>query len=63
LDDYCYFSYLTINVGRYCVPPQVGTNRTIIESFTRSTPEVLKTAAYDLYTVIPDFLSSSLTKI
>jgi len=33
------------------MPAEVGRNRTIIESFTRSTPEVLKTAAYDLYTV------------
>jgi hypothetical protein len=42
---------MTINIGRYCVPPEVGTNRTIIESFTKSTAEVLKQAADDLYTV------------
>jgi len=56
LDDYCYFSYVTINIGRFCVPPEMGRNRTIIESRTRSTEEVLKTAAYDLYTTYDTFV-------
>ena len=51
LDDYCYFSYTTTAIGKFCLPPEMGTNRTIIESYTKATSEILKTVGGDLYMV------------
>lgn len=51
LDDYCYFSYTTTTMGKYCVPAQMGQNRTIIETFTKTTTETLVDIAGDAYKV------------
>lgn len=51
MDDYCYFSYATVAIGKFCLPPEMGKNRTIIESYTKATSEILKTVGGDLYMV------------
>lgn len=51
LDDYCYFTYPTVQFGRFCMPAEGTTNRTIIESFTKSNFYTIRKVANDVYTV------------
>lgn len=51
LDDYCYFSYATTAIGKYCFPPEMGGNRTLIDKYTKTSYDILKAVGGDLYMV------------